>query len=932
MAKILAVSDVHIYDYPQRNPIERYRLLQTRVVAQNIIEAGKQYGCEYIVLAGDILEKQIVRPYVQAEVKLFLDTLMEFFKEGFIIWGNHDIDNKSNLQKPEDSCLSVMLPRNLYYSDGKQIRIGSSEIAFSNWKPEFDLSWIQGTVDVLFTHATICYSAGDHVVSQVLDESKFNLAICGDIHRMAQLGKFVSIGIPQICKVGDSEHCSGVVYDTETKQWGWVNLNPKNNLLRFQYTTDAKQEGFNHETGTWQIYRPNRETTNEAGLKTIAIPEASEVEELIKKIIFENGLSNVHAEVLRNCGNVESLEVDFNFILTRFYCKNWRSIEEAELFFSDRDKILIRGANGSGKSSFLSAIKYAFTENRFIKEFTQFGAKECLTEVEFWYQGKKCRLQRGSKKYGLWIDDVQMNYGNKREFEDNIHERFPFIDYMDIFFFDEDHLKLIGDLQPERKSEIISKFYKLDKIDYFNQVALDMVEIRKKSISGIKEEAEICKRMIEEISGKLDSLQIPTVELEQLQERLKYLEELQRKDQAYRRYQDSCLDQMAKLKMYEAAWQKANEKLSQLPQYGILQSELGGIDEEIEKLKLQENSIRTARETQRNLERDITRINTEGSKLYQEKELLLQSRCPTCKQIVPRETLTEELEKCDSEMTQLLRERENLVKDLNEVKSIIGLYPTGISEEIRKLEQEKLEIQVKLSEILSTKKECQESENMAKRIKAGLDSQDIPEKVELPDGIYEEMNLLRDNIQAWNLWNTLETDRINYTDRLKYCQDQIGNAQEEIKLLDIYVDITGTTGKIYEEIMNRLSKEFTDNLVKYEVNTYEFRKKKHLDLASYYNNSGHWVSYQSASSGQKTVLDINFLSKIVTRMGLLIMDEFLKSLDSENHDLCIDMINGMNVSCIMLSSHMETIGKFNNKSINFALNDSGSTIITPKFE
>ena len=166
---------------------------------------------------------------------------MEFFKEGFIIWGNHDIDNKSNLQKPEDSCLSVMLPKNLYYSDGKQIRIGSSEIAFSNWKPEFDLSWIQGTVDVLFTHATICYSAGDHVVSQVLDESKFNLAICGDIHRMAQLGKFVSIGIPQICKVGDSEHCSGVVYDTETKQWGWVNLNPKNNLLRFQYTTDAKQ-------------------------------------------------------------------------------------------------------------------------------------------------------------------------------------------------------------------------------------------------------------------------------------------------------------------------------------------------------------------------------------------------------------------------------------------------------------------------------------------------------------------------------------------------------------------------------------------------------------------------------------------------------------------------------------------------------------------
>ena len=45
----------------------------------------------------------------------------------------------------------------------------------------------------------------------------------------------------------------------------------------------------------------------------------------------------------------------------------------------------------------------------------------------------------------------------KKEFEENVRERFPFVNYMDVFFFDEDHLKLIGDLEPERKSEIISK-------------------------------------------------------------------------------------------------------------------------------------------------------------------------------------------------------------------------------------------------------------------------------------------------------------------------------------------------------------------------------------------------------------------------------------------------------------------------------------------
>ena len=95
MSKILAVSDVHIHDYPQRNPSEKFRLYQSKVVAENIIKVGRQEGADIIVFAGDVLEKTINRPYVQAEVKQFLDKIMQNFREGYIIWGNHDQDNKS---------------------------------------------------------------------------------------------------------------------------------------------------------------------------------------------------------------------------------------------------------------------------------------------------------------------------------------------------------------------------------------------------------------------------------------------------------------------------------------------------------------------------------------------------------------------------------------------------------------------------------------------------------------------------------------------------------------------------------------------------------------------------------------------------------------------------------------------------------------------
>ena len=48
--KILIVSDVHINDYPQKNPTEKYRLYQTRLVADNIINVGKANGCDTIYL------------------------------------------------------------------------------------------------------------------------------------------------------------------------------------------------------------------------------------------------------------------------------------------------------------------------------------------------------------------------------------------------------------------------------------------------------------------------------------------------------------------------------------------------------------------------------------------------------------------------------------------------------------------------------------------------------------------------------------------------------------------------------------------------------------------------------------------------------------------------------------------------------------------
>lgn len=917
MSKILAIADIHIHDYPQRNPTEKYRLYQTRIVAQNIINVARENGCDIIVIAGDVIDKSIIRPYVQAEVKGFLDTIMSHFRVGYIIWGNHDQDNKGSDQDFTDSCLSVMLPPNLYYADKREVTIDGTRIGFSNWRPEFDLEWVQGKLDILFTHATISYSKDDLYQSQGLDESKFDLAICGDIHKPASVGKYISIGIPQKCKMADSDDQTGIILDCSTKKIDWVNLNPVGNLMRFRYTPVREEEGWNPDTGLWSVYKPDN-IGMEGGIGEIQIPAWKEIDNLITHVIVSSNLQNIHGEILKSIKDVDSKEVDFNFILTRFYCKNWRSIDEAEIFFNARDKVLITGKNGSGKSSLLSALKYAFLENRSIKDFIQFGAKECTTEVEFLYQGINYKIQRGSKKYGFWINGEIQKYNNKSEFEKDMHIRFPFIDYMDIYFFDSDHHKLIGGITPERKSEIISKFFKMDKIDAYNEEAEVLLSQKTRSISKWNEELSKETKLLNFIESKLGVLCIPPIDENTLlkQKSDGYL--LQSKWMSYNNY-------MTKTANLQASKETQEKNLRDLEEISKTFRNIEQIQKEISEKEKYTSDISQKFQ-------ELSDINSEGRRLYTERQDLDKKKvCRLCGQPIKN---SEELEKhkveIDNKIQDLLQnqgeiykyfENLGLGKDIITSKGGFAGIVASYNKEIANLMTE-INYQSKTAQDISfTKRNLESIEDQLKAIG------EQPEKVTLPDNFMELMGKIESDLGVWKEYNTLMSDKSSTESDIQRCNTELTKITNDVSQLQDYIKLTSTTGKIYEEIMTKLANQFSDNQVKYEVKTYNIYKKDHLDLASYFINNGNLVGYQACSSGQQTVLDVNFLSKIVTGMGLLVMDEFLKHLDPFNHDLCIDAISQMSIGCTMISSHMESIAAFNNKSLKMELNDSGITKI-----
>ena len=936
MSKILSVADIHIHAYPNRNPDVDFRLYQgSRVVAENIIEAGKNNGCDYIVLAGDIVEKSIIRPYVQAEVKYFLDRLMSNFKEGWLIYGNHDQDGKSVDQCMNDSVLGVILPPNLHYAHGTTIKIDQTEIAFSNWQPEFDLSWIDHKVDILFTHARICYTESDLIQSQVLDESKFDLAICGDIHKPGTIGKYVSIGIPQRCKMSDGEECTGVVVDCVSKKWEWVNLNPKDNLMKFAYTPDLNKNGWDKNSGTWFIYK--QDPTKQVISAKTTVEAWQEIGNLIENSIKANNLEAVHGEVMKNIGDIDAGEVDFNFTLTKFYCKNWRSIDEVTMYFQDGDKILIQGGNGSGKSSLLSALKYAFIDVSdtkgltSLKPFIQFGTKECVTEVEFTYQGFNCRLRRGTKEFGLWINDEPQKYSDKKAFEADVRTRFPFIQYMDVFFLDSDHNQLIGGMSVEKKSLIVSKFLKLDRIDTFHDTGVLMFDRLKKEGSTWNNQIKETTRILDFINEKLNNIQLPQQSKIDLINSKNQGLEIQKKNMLWNKFVtesaslqatiDSCREKLQTLENEEKNFRnltqidyEIQEEQKNISKYQSELVELGSI-----KTKLQYKY------------QEIENLKKEGNQAWTEAQGIgLGKTCKYCGQIIKtseslqkhKEELLQKVEDLkakkvilDQEYNELQKQWSNSENEWNKLNQKIN---TG-NQKISLLYSEKTHQEKIKGEIKFYQEKLYTTQN-------NLQSLGAPEKVELPDRFMEIMSEINNGINAWESWENLIADKNkNEQDIMKY-QAEVNVINAKLNELEQYIKLTGPTGIIYNEILTRLAEQFSDTMVNYVVKKYTNRGE-HLNLESQYFNNGNWVDYGACSSGQKTVLDVNFLQKIVSRLGLLVMDEFLKHLDPENHDVCLEMIGQMNIGCIMISSHMESIAAFNNKSCKLSLNNSGLTKI-----
>lgn len=127
--------------------------------------------------------------------------------------------------------------------------------------------------------------------------------------------------------------------------------------------------------------------------------------------------------------------------------------------------------------------------------------------------------------------------------------------------------------------------------------------------------------------------------------------------------------------------------------------------------------------------------------------------------------------------------------------------------------------------------------------------------------------------------------------------------------------------------MNKLAKSYSDNMVEYVVIRSKRGNKEHLGLVPTLKKGKEKIPYDMCSSGEKTILDIHMLEKLIPNSGLLILDEFLKNLDSEKTDIVCEILKNMRINTLILTSHATDLTTFYDRTISLSLNDQGLTEI-----
>jgi len=922
---VLITADIHLGIYSDFNYKNNSRLDQFEKLADRLIELGKENNCEECWILGDFLRVPNCGSRVEHRLKLFIKSLCLNFKEVKYILGQHDLNAKSNNYDIYDTIVSVPDFSNFVYMDKRIFLPKDSNhiFAFMNWRPDQDLSWLPyDKVDVLLGHYT-----KSSLFGQDIDETRFDLMIHGDIHNDQVLGKFVSVGNPIQHDFSSQSEGTCVLLNTDTLEWKHIKVDPDHSrFLRLYYTDNPNLEGFTDEL-SYYFYKPKL-------VKSVEVTEVDfgwdDINDLIDQVVKSKNLESVHNEIITN--GFDSVSIDFNIKLISLDIKGYRSVTDFHIDFKDRDRIVLLGSNGSGKSSILHALKAVFEQNKYAQYEKSDLCDEQLIQLKFIYQNQLVEITKGDQ-IKLVVDGETKEFNSQRDFNNNLIDQFPFINYLDIFFINAGSSNLSNQLDSERRIELISRFYRLDNLQTWSDLAFNRYQEELEKINGIRDDYNKLVGVIEHITNRLNELtEIDIDKKSELEDKLQGYLDLRIK---YDNYHDW------KLK-YDSICSRKSEVESSLSRNKaklvINPEEVNARLEEVrtQSIKLRELLKSSTERANRfkELNKLLDKLAKEGAEINKKLDQLRSSTCPECgaslseskqnelvtkyeDQLVNMRTnwtsISEQLaeytkeEKSNRYFITLLNNIENRIKDNKDEEMLlsnkVNSYSIAVSE-VDNLTERLQSITKELSELESNK----------------------PEEIKLPLNLNDlEIEVRSELTKISDKERELKSKDENQA-KLDELESNINSITEVAERYLNYSKLMGTSGEVIEQLLKLLCTKFSTNEIKYEVNSGVFRGKRFVELNTYFKVRKKWRLYETCSDGQKQLCDLDFLNKLFSsNIGFLVLDEYFRHLDDINYPKCMELLNEMNVNTILISTHDPNITTYT-KRVLLQLDELGRTI------
>ena len=872
MHRILITGDIHIGNYSRYNFTTNFRINQFDRLAERFNQMADEYSVDHMIIAGDILRSCINQPKIEHRAKEFFDKISEKYNNIEFILGNHDVDSKSVVNY-DDSLLTILCNDKIHYMNDKLVKYEDCSIYYHDWYCCDNVTDIK-QCDLFISHINLSPRFG-----QTVDESKFRYGVFGDYHSPIQVRNMYSTSTPIQHYISDPPDGSVILVTIDGSDIKIERVQVANNeykFLRIYNSDDAPAELGELDA----VIRKNVSTQQNEGLVKISnqlLNNKSEFMNQINDIIEQNDLVDIHKEVIKDLPQPCLLDYDFKILNVEI--SNYRSIESINVDFTKLGKLIfLSGLNGSGKSSFINGLITAMLDDIHLDNHRRIGSTgPVITGIELLYDGSIHKIRRftGGIQYSINGNPVAAN--SKKLMKERILQNLPFLYNVAPFFI-------------KSRSVFFSNF---NRVDLFTKLFhLDVLSTYRIKCSNLKasKAAELNKFKMDKVAIEA---KISTNNENKNNIKLPQLSDQRTYDELNTEYNNLS----NKLSRHDYLSETIKELESKLVKPEGNNDELNAEKSELLNRKDSNNQKLSIINDKNSLEGLINNNNS----LIEKYNKLMSESTVTCDKCGNKILLNKNFQ---SDIDELKNKNAESIEKLNKLPKI-DLSRTELLDDNELIDNKIKKIDNKINE----NNDYYNKLNNISNFKTELNNLSVTDSDRESLTTLERLKndrLLYDNLI--DSINKIDEDNKKNNETLIELTNNITNINTELnkydkydKLFDIsYID------SIPCKLLSVISDELSTDDMKFSTTRSTKTAGDKFFISCSLLVDGNWIDFDQTSDGQQARLGIMILSRLTNllpKLGLVILDEPLRHIDSINIDEVIELIKNINSEHVIISSH-----------------------------